>query len=113
MVIDSDDKYDSERGEGSAIAPQVPLKSKGFRIFLPRNVVESALVQSGGRRRSKGIENWASNTFNEWRAFHGYPISESLADLSKLHDVKPLAVMLKDFFLECMKRDGTMYLPSS
>ena len=69
-------------------------------------------MQFGSRRRSKGTENWASNTFNEWHAFHGYPISEILADLSELPDVKPLVAMLKDFFLECVKRDGTMYPPS-
>ena len=40
-------------------------------------------------------------------------MKESLADLSELPDVKPLAAMLKDFFLECVKRDGTLYLPSS
>ena len=110
LVIGSEDEYDSERDDGNLVVQQVPSV---VRNFLPHNVKESTLVESGGRRRSKGTENWASNTFNEWRSFRGFPISKSLADLSELPDVKPLAAMLKDFFLECVKKDGTMYPPSS
>ena len=115
LVIDSDDEYDSEKEENTNTlqVPTAAVVSKGFQKFLSPNVAESTLVQSGGRRKRKGIENWASNMFNEWRAFRGFPMKESLADLSELPDVKPFAAMLKDFFLECVKRDGTLYPPSS
>ena len=110
LIIGSEDEYDSERDDCKSVVQLVP---SAIRKFLPHDAKESALVQSGGRRRSKGSENWASNTFNEWCTFRGYPISKSLVDLSELPDVKPLAAMLKDFFLECVKKDGTMYPPSS
>ena len=61
LVIGSEDEYNSERDDGNLVVQHVPSV---VRNFLPYNAKESTLVQSGGRRRSKGTKNWASNTFN-------------------------------------------------
>jgi len=81
-----------------------------FRQIDPK---EREHMKTGGERKSIHTEIWALNAFDEWRAFKGFGIEKSVADLYEEPNIEPLVRMLEDFFLELTKKDGTLYPPQS
>lgn len=81
-----------------------------FRQIDPK---EREHMKTGGERKSRHSEIWALNVFDEWRAFKGFGIEKSVADLYEEPNIEPPVRMLEDFFLELTKKDGTLYPPQS
>lgn len=79
--------------------------------FHPIIATEMEHVNSCGRRRSKALEIWAMNTFDEWRVFHGFSIDETIEELSKTPNVHHFVDMLCKFTLQVRKKGGTIYPP--
>lgn len=86
--------------------------SKSTR-FAELEESELTLAQDGGKRRSRNIEIWAANAFDEWRRCHGLSIKESIGDLSKKEDIRDFVNVLLKFVLQVRKIDGSLYPPNS
>ena len=71
------------------------------------------IVRKGGACKSIRVDNWALKSFNEWRAFRGYPTTESIADLSEKSDVSPLVDLLVQYFLELKTQKLGLYAPGT
>jgi len=77
------------------------------------SMVDYEIVRKGGARKNIHVDNWAQNSFNKWRAFRGYPTTESIADLSKKSDVLPLVDLLVQYFLELKTQKLGLYAPGT
>jgi hypothetical protein len=86
------------------------VKSDRFREL---DEVEVRNALSGGKRKSKHAEMWASNAFDEWRICNGYSIEKSIADLSEEPDIRGFVDLIFKFTLQVRKADGILYPPSS
>jgi hypothetical protein len=65
-------------------------------------------INKGGCQASKHVELWARNVFDEWWVFHGFNIEKLIIDIFEDEDFVMNLVEMLCFFLQVVKKDGTI-----